>query len=343
MSFRFFDLRGFTKKVFNVIAIFVSVCNNPVMRNDTALDAVSLFVDRCSNGVWGLNTTVFPFTVQIPCGVQLGCDTDTWARLTDATVNTYNTNTDFFDHKIYLIPRGICSFAGLGDVGPGLVPGNPGLPGLRIFIPDDKLGIPSVFLHELGHNWGLVHSGYNGIEYGDLSSAMGWCCDTRCFNGMEEYTLGWSQPVTTVTQSGNYTLNENEYILLDGHFVQYRKNKIVESLNEAFHDILAVYYGGAGATATANEVSAHQEKPQLLDGAKVGVGVSDSDSERSERLQFTQPLESRTGPFQIAAFNGLLGKIPVDSGQALIVNGRWKLSVTSKTPSSIVVEFVSNW
>ncbi|NBP02849.1 MAG: hypothetical protein EBU90_22580 [Proteobacteria bacterium] len=53
----------------------------------------------------------------------------------------------------------------------------------------------SVYLHELGHNLGMYHSGYNGQEYGDLSSAMGGCCDQRYFSAVEEYALNWTSKI----------------------------------------------------------------------------------------------------------------------------------------------------
>lgn len=41
--------------------------------------------------------------------------------------------------------------------------------------------ILDTFLHELGHNLGLQHSSTPGLEYGDMSSPMGNCCDSpRC-------------------------------------------------------------------------------------------------------------------------------------------------------------------
>ena len=51
------------------------------------------------------------------------------------------------------------------------------------------------FAHELGHNLFLDHAGSGADEYGDFSSAMGYCCDDRCYNTPQLYQLGWSKPV----------------------------------------------------------------------------------------------------------------------------------------------------
>jgi len=239
MGFRFFDLSGFTKKVFQIITVFVSVCNIPVTFDTSIFGPVESFVQRCSNGIYTVNTTVVPFTVQIPCGATMGCDTEGWAGLVDTTVEMYSTfKMNNYDHKMYIIPAGLCQFAGLGYIGPNCTNG------CRVFVPSDKLGFPSVYLHEFGHNWGLMHSWYGASEYGDLSSAMGWCCDTRCFNAAEEFKLKWSRPINVVKRSGVYTLQANEYIQLPNQsiFVQFRKDKPgLEQINQDFKDLVALY------------------------------------------------------------------------------------------------------
>jgi len=49
-------------------------------------------------------------------------------------------------------------------------------------------------LHEIGHNMKLHHAGqYKGEEYNDASSAMGYCCSTRCFNFIHSWQLGFAE------------------------------------------------------------------------------------------------------------------------------------------------------
>merc|ERR1719150_581566 len=47
-------------------------------------------------------------------------------------------------------------------------------------------------LHEIGHNMYLHHSGIGDFEYGDVSSAMGYCCATRCYHFIHSWQLGWA-------------------------------------------------------------------------------------------------------------------------------------------------------
>ena len=59
------------------------------------------------------------------------------------------------------------------------------------------------------HNINLAHSGFdsltgktgNDLEYGDMSGAMGYCCDVRCYNAPHAYELGWLQPSLELNDS----------------------------------------------------------------------------------------------------------------------------------------------
>jgi hypothetical protein len=57
------------------------------------------------------------------------------------------------------------------------------------------------YVHELGHNMNLKHASEKSDSYGDLSSAMGYCCNTRCFNPPNNWQLGWATPLATLTEA----------------------------------------------------------------------------------------------------------------------------------------------
>jgi len=58
----------------------------------------------------------------------------------------------------------------------------------------------STVLHEMGHNWGLMHSSSPGSEYGDFSCAMASCCGQRCFNVYQSRKMGWSLPIESIVE-----------------------------------------------------------------------------------------------------------------------------------------------
>ncbi|NDG30882.1 hypothetical protein EB118_12515 [bacterium] len=243
-------------KVIKVLFVAVSVCNTGVLLPyfENAVENATNFISRCSYNQLHIDASIIPFTVQIPCGMSTNCDTETWAQLTDTSIQRYSqANPNNFNHIVYIVPYGLCPFVGLGDIGPcnGYC---------RIWVTADKYNVSSVYLHELGHNLGLYHSGYNGQEYGDLSSAMGGCCDQRCFSAVEEYVLNWTKPKVDIQnpklklkhtvvlasrpipENNQIELAPNEYIKYNDYFIQYRKNKWdLEFINDQFRDSVNVY------------------------------------------------------------------------------------------------------
>ena len=66
---------------------------------------------------------------------------------------------------------------------------------------------PSIQMHEIGHNWNLGHSGYNGDTYGDQTGMMGYSYSSdndpvMCFNAPKNRQLGWYSDRTVTVTSG---------------------------------------------------------------------------------------------------------------------------------------------
>jgi hypothetical protein len=70
--------------------------------------------------------------------------------------------------------------------------------GQLTFYNDKNIGYYSMPMHELGHNFGLYHSGQGPFQYGDMTGLMGSSTravgsfiDGRCFNSHKNWLLGW--------------------------------------------------------------------------------------------------------------------------------------------------------
>lgn len=72
---------------------------------------------------------------------------------------------------------------------------------------DDWCLYPSIQMHEIGHNWNLAHSNYNGDTYGDKTGVMGYSYSSdngpeMCFNAPKNRQLGWYSDRTVTVNSG---------------------------------------------------------------------------------------------------------------------------------------------
>ncbi|KAJ9510718.1 hypothetical protein QJQ45_027657 [Haematococcus lacustris] len=75
-----------------------------------------------------------------------------------------------------------------------------------------ELSLLWLYMHEVGHNYVLGHSNTlrgaptttrpdvdpNACSHCDWSSAMGYCCQRRCFNAPHAWQMGWSQAVDAI-------------------------------------------------------------------------------------------------------------------------------------------------
>merc|ERR1712228_1043655 len=92
-----------------------------------------------------------------------------------------------FDHIMHVMPD---------DSSWGSTAGGASRPGQLTWFPSRHASTMGVLVHELGHNLGLTHSGFEGRTYADHSCLMGNPSfgddgPAVCFNGPKSWELGW--------------------------------------------------------------------------------------------------------------------------------------------------------
>ncbi|KAI7843291.1 hypothetical protein COHA_003123 [Chlorella ohadii] len=152
---------------------------------------------RCSYQKTKMTMTTSNVTeiVRLPCASSdnswsfTSCDFDDfngWADAANARLRAQGVPVDTYPYKVYLIPAGLCGWAGLAYTGCD------GSFECRTWIEGGSWGTPMVMVHEIGHNLFQDHSGYGTDEYGDTTCAMGSCCHDRCYNTPRAWHLGWT-------------------------------------------------------------------------------------------------------------------------------------------------------
>ena len=163
----------------------------------------------CSIGAMGMTSRVLD-PIWIPCqgnttyGMVYNASQCTdkefvgWSQYAERyAVNVLRINLQDYPHRVFIVPYTIpgCDWLGLADVGcPDWC---------RAWIKSGPEGynVQAVF-HELGHNLGLRHAaGIDGSEYGDYTAAMGGCCDVRCHNAPQAWSLGWYDPILSLNDT----------------------------------------------------------------------------------------------------------------------------------------------
>jgi hypothetical protein len=142
--------------------------------------------------------------------------------------------TQLADHIMFCIPPGTGNWAGSSPV-----------VSWRIVMNDQWCGFISGFMHEMGHNLGLLHSNQNNIEYMDFTSYMSAGYATpyyplKSFNGANNAQFGWySDRQVTVDPSQGQVItlasfvdysksNKNDPVLIQigtDVFLQYNEAK----------------------------------------------------------------------------------------------------------------------
>ncbi len=203
---------------------------------------VRSFINFCTNGMLNFNPIIYPSVVKMPCytgSYSLDtCDTDILhtaiqKKLDNEIKDNY---IRYYDHLIFILPKNYpCTFVGLGTMGPCNSTRR-----CAVWVNGDYADAPALYLHELGHNFGLGHANFEGNSYGDFSDVMGYCCSERCFNAVHSHSLGLTSHVKVIKspfKSQLITLKPNEYVFIEGKqrlIVQNRQNERSEHIPTTF-------------------------------------------------------------------------------------------------------------
>jgi hypothetical protein len=204
-------------------------------------------------------------------------DFTTYMDPMNAAAETDGVDLSQFDRKIYVMPYTGCGYAGVGSVGN---------------TPSEALiftcGIPDVYAHELGHNFGMYHASTPNSEYGDGTGIMGaGNVGLRHLNSAHQDEMGWRSPAMNVlvTESGTYdiapqSLDEAQALApqilriakpdtSEYYFVAYRRPLGFDhNLDWWYHDIVTVHrYQGIGGPPT---------NTYLVGELDVGEGFTDT-------------------------------------------------------------------
>jgi hypothetical protein len=169
------------------------------------------FYRENSYGQTSLSVNVFGWYT-LPM-TNTGCDYLGIRAKADQAATAAGVNLSAYARRMYIFPYiSTCGFSGAGYIG-----GNPSSAWIN-----GNSGLMSID-HELGHNFGLYHSHFMSCapavlssncttkEYGDITDTMGG--GGGPFNAFQKQRLGWlgfgvSPPITKVTQSGTYPLDD---------------------------------------------------------------------------------------------------------------------------------------
>lgn len=165
----------------------------------TNLGHIDKYMNNCTYGLYSLlpkkNIVVGP--IEMPCTHTCSAnDAHGWAMYAqDYVTKMLRLDVSQYMHHMFMLsPNTSCSWAGLGTIGCTSK-------GCLTWYSGDYGYDMSIVLHELGHNFGLQHSGTSIDEYGDGSCIMGYARtgSYRCFNVPQSLDLGSS--------SAKYILN----------------------------------------------------------------------------------------------------------------------------------------
>ncbi len=151
------------------------------------------------------------FTIPVS---KTGCNKDLIAQEADKAALAAGANLGSYARLVYLFPQNACSASGYNS-------GSVSVPS-RTWVKGNAFSA-YVIAHELGHNFGLLHSqsldcgasvlgSHCAVQsYGDPADTMGYGAIPH-FNAFQKELLGWlgtagQPPITKVTANGSYAID----------------------------------------------------------------------------------------------------------------------------------------
>jgi hypothetical protein len=181
-------------------------------------DSVRTHFEQSSDGLATITGSVLGWYT-IPYSYNSGCNYNTWSNAGRSAAQAAGVNLSSYQYFVYVFPTAPgCGWAGLGE-----------LPGSQSW--SNGYINHEVFVHELGHNWGVHHASSMSCvrdtdndpstakvrvpisgaadctvsEYGDPFGIMGsW--NRKLHNNWHRAQLGWLPDQQSVTTSGRYSL-----------------------------------------------------------------------------------------------------------------------------------------
>jgi hypothetical protein len=229
------------------IAILLDICNKQAPSKTLLTEKwkiIQNYFPLCTYGniQFNVSKNIIVGPISLPCtSIQYGYDYNTcswretygWVRHAYDILASQGINVSQYKHRMIMLPSSTkCPWEGLGEVGcfGSCLTWYNGLAALD----------PSTILHELGHNFGLVHSATPTNEYGDTSCPMGGCCGNRCYNVPQLWGLGYVTPIKIFSETSirngiwhevdipGHTLSSNNFVRIDfnasptSYFVSFR-------------------------------------------------------------------------------------------------------------------------
>lgn len=232
------------------LVVIMSYCSGPTMSSQLVARTMQEVVHTlrlCSNNKFALDYQVLDTVIQTPC--PSGCDYQSLAEMADKLLWKHTG----YRHHVYVLPSELkCAFGGMGQIG---CPYD-GKEHCRAWINADVGDKADTYVHELGHNFGLQHAASLTGEYGDDSSAMGYCCKKRCYNPPQTEQLGWTRPTVKIDASSYMrqtfnatlcceTISSCQYMRIRTsglfYYLQYKKPNAFEELPPSLTDTVNVY------------------------------------------------------------------------------------------------------
>jgi len=249
--------------IFSFIAVIVTFKGHPEHAPATTIPALSKFVDNelspyiqyCSNGNSYLDSYVTSLEIE-----EDGYDYYDWSYDRCKTQDLRGIGNNVKKHlkqdqgidisryySIVLImpkkwPINACKLTGLAEVGKGYV-----------WLSSNVWEEPYIYTHEIGHNYLLLHSYYNNVEYGDATSGMAGCCNQVCYSAPEKWRIGWYSPDDIIevecggiTKSDILSIDYNKVVIISDYeiFINIRSyNKKYDNIPENLRHKLHIYKG----------------------------------------------------------------------------------------------------